>query len=1131
MSPKTASPPPAGRRRMVKWSLIGVAVLLTVYTLTGFLAVPWMIKSYGARRLGEVLGRPVHVARAAFNPYTFALRIEGLTITEAGGSPLISLAELYIDLDLAASLGATPTIHQLHLGGPEVHVTRLADGTLNLARLLATPRDRSPAQDTPAKRPRFRLALAAIDQGRVVFRDEAAGGFEATISPINATVANLSSDAGRAADYDLTLSTEAGETLRLNGHLTLADLAVQGRLALAGVPLAKYAPYYRDHVGFRRVQGRLDTTLAYDFAEGRTRVDQLDVTLSELNLENPATRQTVLALPRLTVRGGQADTGTRAVTVAQIGIEGLSVTARRERDGTIDLAGLLAPPSNAAAVAKTGTPAPAPAPAGATPSWTVAVQSAVLAAGPLRFEDAAAVQPVQVFLESLGVRVGELTAGADGVRIGEVAVELQNLALRDPADEAILVELPRLTLSGGKIDAVDHTAVAARLDVSGTRINARRQADGTVNLAGLFAVPPGPAGQGDRPHDAGARVPWTLALDTLALADHSLRFEDRVPSSPVTLVIDQLGLDIQPFSTAPDAAPRIDLSCRVNQTGALSVSGPVALEPLSADLDLKIQDLPIQPFQPYFQDRVHLIVTDGRMGANGRLRVALPNGASPRIAYQGTAAITRFAAVDKRYARDFLRWQSLFVEGADITTAPMQVKVGRVALSDYYARLSVNADGTVNVATILGADPDPAATASGGAKTDSAAAAAVIQPVPAAPGSPPVPVQVDEITLQGGQVDFSDYLARPNFETRMFKLGGRISGLSSEPGSRADVLIQGALENHSPLEISGRFNPLTREKYTDLKLTFRNIELSPFSPYSGKYLGYTLAKGKLTLELNYQIAERRLKAANHIYFDALTLGEPVDSPEATNLPIKLALALLTDRQGRIELDVPVQGNLDDPQFSIFGIVVKALFNLLTKIITAPFDALASMFSGQVVTHVGFAPARADLDEEARSAVAKLTEALYKRPALRLEIEGSADATSDGPAIRQQRLDELIRAAKLKALTRAGRSGVRLTDLRVEPEEFETYLALAYAAADFAKPRDAAGREKILPPEEMQKLLYTQIPVADDDLRRLAQARANAVKDQLLSDERLKDDQVFLVEPKVEKAGQGDPARQVRFTLK
>jgi uncharacterized protein involved in outer membrane biogenesis len=1203
MPPETAPPPHTHIR--IRWVLITIASLVLIYTITGFVVVPRVIQSYGARRLGEALQRPVKIAEAAFNPYTFVLRLKGLAIDEADGRPLVRLQELFTDFSVTASLGGMPTVARLDLVGPELYLTRLSDGTFNLAH-LGPPAAAGPAPAETQKSgegPKFKLVDITLDQGRVVFRDETAEGFQTTLSPITATLSNLTTAPDQQAACTLTVATEAGEKLALDGRLTLAELAAEGRLALSGITLSKYAPYYRGHVGFEKADGRLDLDLSFRYSQKQTRIDPLSVTLSALAIADPKTAEQQVALSRLSVGGVRVDTAKRSVTVDQVGIEGLSVAARRDAEGRLDLVSLFAPPAAGTPPQESGelfdkpdSAAPAASPAettaqppaesfgkageapavksetvseapaahdpGAPPqeaaasSWVVEVQKITLAAGPLKFEDATGGQPAQASLESLGMQIGPLTihgqsvqatdlalemqhldikdpdSGLEslGVRIESVTaqgqrvqvaglgLEMQNLALKDPAGERKLVEMPRLALSDTAIDTAQRTVQAGRLEILGTRINVRRLADGRIDLVSLFKQPAAetPAA---RVEDSKSDGTWQVSLDTLALKDHGVRFEDRVPKPAVVITVDDLGFQVEKFSTAAGAAPRIQLSGRINQKGALSVSGPMTLDPLSAELDVKLQDLSIGPFQPYFQDQVQLTVKDGQVGAEGRLSLALPAEGSAKIRYQGKASVSRFIAVDNRQQQELLRWKNLFVEGADIATEPMRIQLGRVALSDYEARLIIRPDGTLNMAEAF--------------KAPGQAGQPETEPAPASKGggSTPVPIKVDEVTLQGGEVDFSDFLTQPNFQTRMVKLGGRVSGLSSQADQRAEVLVQGALENQSPLEISGRINPLAQETYTDLKLTFRNIELSPFSPYSGKYIGYTLAKGKLTLELDYKIAERRLQAQNRIYFDALTLGDRVESPDATGLPIKLALALLTDRQGRIELNVPVQGNLDDPQFSIFGIVVKALVNLLTKIVTAPFDALASMFSGQIVTQVAFGPASADLEAEARSQVAKLADVLYDRPALKLEIEGTADSASDGPAIRRQRFDALLQKLKLDQLAAAGQNAPAPEQIRIAPEEREAYIAQAYAAAEFPKPRDEAGKEKILPPEEMEKLLYTQIDVSDNDLRRLANERAAAVRDDLLADERIKAERIFLVQPKVEGAAKAETARQVRFSLK
>jgi uncharacterized protein involved in outer membrane biogenesis len=1040
--PQTASP--SRRRRWIQWTLIGIAALLVLYTLAGFLVLPWWIESYGARMIGDRLQRPVAVAEAAFNPFKFTLQLKGVTLQEADNQPLASVERIFVDLEPSAYPGGTTTLRNVQIDRPEVFVLRMPDGRINLAQ-LAPPGEPDPVQQEEKGEPvEFLVADFTLSDGKVVFRDETVGGFETTASPIDVKVTNLTNRVDQKAAYALSLTTGAGEAIELEGNLSLAEaMAAEGRLEISAVPLEHYAPYYKNFVGFEKAAGHVDLALAYRYAGAQVTISDLALTLAELILRNPADGEAFLTLPQLTVSGGRIDTRARTVAVERIGIDGLTASARRTSDGRIDLVDLVSPPGAppetspaAPAAAEAENPETPASTASPSPPWTVNIDAVHMTAGPLRFADPSARQPATAELGALTVEVAEATdTGKD--------------------------ETPPEASSSGT-----------------------------------------PA--------------WTFQLGTLVLEDHGVNFLDQVPEPDARFTVDQLALKVENFSTAAGNRPGVDLACRINRAGTLAVGGEVALDPVSSELAVTLKDLPLKSFQPYLNDQVDLGITDGRLGAKGRLTLVLPNEGPPRIHYRGGAEISRFAAVDKRDDKDFLRWKSLFVEGADVATGPMKITVGRVALSDYYARVVITENGQLNAAQIF-STPDKGPTS---------------PPEKPRPGekSAPLPLTVKEVTLQGGQVDFSDDFTRPNFQTRMVDLGGRVSGLSTQASKPAAVVIQGALENRSPLEISGNINPLSQDKDTDLKLTFRNIELSPFSPYSGKYLGYTLAKGKLTLELDYKIADRQLQARNRIFFDALTLGDRVESPDAASLPIKLALALLTDRQGRIELDVPVKGNLDDPQFSVFGIVIKALGNLLTKIVTSPFDALASAFGGRVVTELEFAPGRSALSPEDETQITGLADALHERPALRLEVQGFADPQTDAPAIRRQRFDALLRGVKRSTLG-AGQADVLLEEIRIDDMERPEIIARAYAAAEFPKPRDEDGKEKVLPPEEMEKLLFTQIQVDDNDLRLLATARAAAVRERLLADPRIDAERVFLLEPKVEKTEDLDAGRRVKFGLR
>ncbi|MFC1825879.1 DUF748 domain-containing protein, partial [Thermodesulfobacteriota bacterium] len=569
---------------------------------------------------------------------------------------------------------------------------------------------------------------------------------------------------------------------------------------------------------------------------------------------------------------------------------------------------------------------------------------------------------------------------------------------------------------------------------------------------------------------------------------------------------------------------QVSISLRWNKKGNVSVQGSVAADPVSADLTVNVSGLDIRSLQPYFTDKAKLIVTDGNINSKGRVHFSQPKGAAPTASYQGEASITDFASIDQKETQDFLKWKSLHLGGVNIGYQPLKIIVDKVALTDFFSRLIIHPDGKINIRTIFSPEDEAAEKTPEVTAQETSEATAMLLP----------DIAINTVVLQGGTVSFSDQLTKPNFETNLTELGGRISGLSSAEKSRADVLLKGSHGGSSPLEIKGKVNPLIANRFADMTLTFRDIELSPFSPYSINYLGYILEKGQLTLELGYKLSDNKIQGKNRIFLDQFTLGDKVDSPEATSLPIKLGIALLKDRNGQIELDLPVNGDFNDPEFNIGKIVIKMIGNLFAKIISAPFAALGSMFGGGTeLSYMDFEHGSAQINASMQEQLNKLIMALYDRPALQLEIQGAVDPENDRIALRQIEFDNLVKAQKLKDMAKKGQEILPINEVKIEPEAYEKYLTKAYKASDIPKPRNPLGIIKKLPVAEMEKLLYTGIDIADEDLRLLAHERANNVENYIIESEKIEAKRVFIVEP-ASLSDQGDKDKhqsRVNFSLK
>jgi hypothetical protein len=437
---------------------------------------------------------------------------------------------------------------------------------------------------------------------------------------------------------------------------------------------------------------------------------------------------------------------------------------------------------------------------------------------------------------------------------------------------------------------------------------------------------------------------------------------------------------------------------------------------------------------------------------------------------------------------------------------PLRVHAKKVSLADFFARIILQPEGRLNLQDVLAQDSQPQPTPALAAATK-----AETSPPPASGDTRDI--QIDEVTLQGGRVQFSDRSVRPNYSAEMMEIGGRVSDLSSEAASRADVELRGKLNNSAPLEITGTINPLTQDLFADLRVRFSGMDLSPTSPYAGKYAGYTIQKGKLSFDLTYKIDKRKLDSENKVFIDQFTFGEKVDSPTATSLPVKLAVALLKDRNGEIHLDLPVKGSLDDPEFSVWPVIWQIIGNLITKAVTSPFALLGAAFGGgEELQYVEFDYGRATLPAEGAKKIEALATALAEKPSLKLDIAGHVDPEADREGLKQYLLQRKVKAQKLNDLLKKG-SAPSVDEITIQTGEYEKYLTLAYRAEPFPKPRTFIGMVKTLPVPEMEKLILTHIEVGDEELHQLASQRANTVKEAIQRSGKVEAERLFIVEPK------------------
>ncbi len=1074
------------RKRIIRNTVVTLAALLLLYTVFGFFILPRIVISQAKEFAAQKLHRTLTIDKVDFNPYTLRATIHGFKLMEAADAGTFAAFDaLTVKLSYQSLFRFAPVVQQVLLQKPEVHLVREDAQHYNfdsIANDLAGP-PKPPEKD--AKPARFSVYNIQIEDGRIDFVDKPKGAHH-VISEFHLGVPFISSLPSQEEVFvePLLQAKVNGSPFRLAGRALPYAEAREATLELNldDIDLAHYLEYLPFEPQFKVPAARLDLHVSASFKQQKDHAPALfltgGATLKSLQLTELGGKP-VLSLPELDVKLGKSDIFAQRIDIAHVALKGLTLELANEPDGRLNLQRLF----------DTGKSEAAAAPAKSDASPTA----------------------LQLAIDDFSIH-GASFHYADEAKAMQAALDKFDLNVHQTR-----IDLGKRTIAIATIDSPN--------------------ADAGLGLGKHAPAADKPAKPESKPA-ADGKAPFTVTLDKLAIANWSARIDDHSHDKAVTTVLGPLALTVQDISTAPKALAALDLKTAINKSGQLAVNGKFGFNPLHTDLALDVKAVDLLGVQPYITDRVNLLLTSANLTAKGGLKLDAGSGASGtdnalRGGFTGDMTLGNLATIDKITGDDFLRWKALSLNGIDVKLAPFSLNIAQVGLNDFFSRVIVDPKGHINLQDIVRSNPDDKkslTTASGAGASSSKPAPS---PTPAPPAAPPPPIKIGKLVLQNGKVRYTDNFITPHYTANLMNLGGQVGGLSSDPASRASVDLHGQV-NEAPLTIAGAINPLKGDLSLDIQAKVTGMELAPLSPYSGRYVGYGIEEGKLSFEIAYQIEQRKLTAQNRLILDQLTFGNKVDSPQATHLPVQFAVALLRDRNGVIDINLPVGGSLDDPDFSVGGIIAKVLVNIISKAVTEPFALLGSIFGGgKELSTVPFDPGSHAVNAETEERLKGVTKALTERPALKLEITGWADPDSDRPALKRVALDRKLRALKAKDL--AARNVSNQDNIVVTPQEYPALLTRAYKAEKFDKPKNAIGLTKDLPVADMEKLMLDNTTVGDDDLTTLGNQRAQAVEQWLITNGKIPGERMFLIAaktgaPTAQEGKQVSPGR-VDFSLR
>jgi len=664
---------------------------------------------------------------------------------------------------------------------------------------------------------------------------------------------------------------------------------------------------------------------------------------------------------------------------------------------------------------------------------------------------------------------------------------------------------------------------------------------------------------------------------SLRMDEGRVTFEDRQPKDAGVLTLEGMRLVTGPLSPQRGAPLDVDFSARWQKQGSIGVKVKGTAQPLHMTVDSKLAKVDLRPLDPYLGEVTDLLFGGGEVSSE--LKVALREQAEPadkanragrargasasagqaaepvlEVNVEGAARLDNLSLKLAGGKQELASLRRFSVRGLRFGQQPsgdLSLRVQEVGLEKPKLSVMVFKDGSTSISRALGGKPpaaaekdakapveataQPANKAASGPATDAASPPASPAPsassgpsgasatgdgteVAARPNAGPfTTLEVGSLSISGGSLRFRDERMSPAFASEVSDIEGRISGVSLDPASRAEVQLRAGIEG-VPVLVGGTVNPFIHPVFADMRFTMSGLDLVPLSPYAVQYIAYPVEHGRFSADVAVKAENWVLDADNHFTLSQIELGSKDNRPDAPSYPVKLGLALLQDMSGNVDLRLPVKGRLDDPEFRLGGVIMQAVLNLMVKVVTSPFALVGSVLSlgsgGKDMRYVEFPPGVAALNEAAEKDLRAVVEVLRQRPRLKLEVQGAAEPDGDTRGLKEQALLRALREAKHASLSRAERARVNVDDVAIDKDEYEDLLEDVYKDAPFEKPRNVVGLTKSQPVDVMEAALKEHYEVTPEALKELAAARAKAVRDKLLEIDPALGERVFLAGAKV-----------------
>jgi hypothetical protein len=965
-----------------------IGVLLVIYAVCGFLLAPWLVRQQLPGLVDKHLGAQGSVGSVYINPFLMIFDARDLAIAEKNGTPVFQASRVLVNFELSSLLRWAWTFSEIRIEQPVLNAELDAKESLNLLRLLPQEKDARDAATpdaAPASLPRVLLQHLAISGGVFRFTDHTLQpAARAQISPFNFEMNDISTLPDRSGEHTLTARLPDGGNLEWQGRLGLSPLDSSGSLTLKDAKLTTLWQFVQDHLTIAEPKGEYNFGLRYrlGYADGKLRAqaDELTFGLKDVVVAQQKDGAVLAKLETVAFEGGAFDLAQRSLAFKNVRIADGALNVVLDEDSIPDWAKLVSSkPAAKPAPAEQAPSKDAPALAGAP--WQISLPQVSVDAVALNVLDESRSKPLRMIVDKAHLNLGAAASVGEQVQVtvSDGTIKMTDIRVMAVEEKEPPVTLSTAEITGATFDLQKKTIHAGLARLSGGQTWITREADGSLHLVSIFTP---------RKQQVLKEAGFSISVDRAEIAGYTVALTDKSFTPAVSYDIEQLNAAVSKVTLPPTKTTSpVELAFKIKQGGSAKAKGAIDLLRQSADVRFEVTDIALTPLDPILKRETTLTLTSGKASSAGRVTV---NGKSEPVAlqYKGNATVTDLDLKIESSAERLVNWQRLQVTDIDLDTEKNQLTVGQISLASPYTKLIINKDRSTNFGAILRSRPAPAATPPAPAQTD-------------LPAAPRLAVTIERVSVERGELDFTDLSLVLPFATNVKSLNGSVNGLSSAEDARASLKFEGRIEDSGLARAEGTIQAFAPKKFTDIAVIFRNVELLPLSPYSATFAGRKIASGRLSLDLQYKINNSQLAGDNKVLLEKFTLGERIESPGAVNLPLDLAIALLTDSDGKIDLAVPVSGNVDSPDFSYGHVIWQAIRTVITRIVTAPFRALGSLFGKDAETlgDIVFDPGSARILPTEYEKIRRVAEGLQKREQLKLVVQGTYHAQSDSLGLR------------------------------------------------------------------------------------------------------------------------------------